>query len=777
LTPGDKVKNGDDIPERGGPKARCRGTGGLFGSQPAPTATPNDGGASVRGGVGSLFTHGRRSPSDRRPASFGARRTGPPELEHPSIGAVDFMTPDDLIHDASAPHATRHRSNRESAARERWFRTLVANSSDLIAVLDDQGQVLYANPAGERMLGFIPAERIGRSILDLIHPVDRDAITRIFREGTHQPGIHPSVVFRAKTSSGDWRTLEAVATNCLGDPAIAGIVVNARDVTDQANLSRALRTLTQGNQVVVRATDESSLLADMCETIVASGYLLAWVGYAEHDSAHSVRQLASAGHTEYLKHIRVSWGEDEFGTSPLGAAIRTRSVQVLKDMHRSPKFARWRAVADQYGFRSSCALPLIVSDEAIGALTIYGGEVGAFDPASVAALSELAADLAYGIGRLRDAKRLARSEATLREAQAITHVGHWQWDPTSGRIDWLADEMFAIHGIAPDQWRGTREAFLDLVHPDDRASVTEGFDRMLSGDAVDLEHRIVRPNGDVRYLRKRVPASSGAAAGEILGVSQDVTEAKLAAIALEAANEELRFKTDQARSSLEQLRVSDQQRRRLLGAIVSAQEAERRRVAADVHDDSIQMLAAAIIRVGSIRNKITDPDLSAKLGEFSSLLNRSIESLRRLVFELRPPSLDRDGLEVAFRESFFGWAAEENVSVTVTSKLATPPNTEERVILFRIGQEAVNNVRKHARARSVSVSLGEVGGGIQLRVADDGVGFTSGPAAANGALHFGVANMRERAEQAGGWLRIEHPPIGTVVVAWIPTNRLPELTA
>jgi signal transduction histidine kinase len=198
-------------------------------------------------------------------------------------------------------------------------------------------------------------------------------------------------------------------------------------------------------------------------------------------------------------------------------------------------------------------------------------------------------------------------------------------------------------------------------------------------------------------------------------------------------------------------------------------------VAADVHDDSIQMLAAAVIRLGSIRNGITDPALSAKLGEFSSLLNRSIEGLRHLVFELRPPSLDRDGLEVAFRESLLDWAAEESVSVTVMSKLGAQPGTEERVVLFRIGQEALNNVRKHARARSVSVSLEEVGGGILLRVADDGVGFASGPPAANGALHFGVANMRERAEQAGGWLRIDHPPSGTVVEAWIPINGVPEL--
>ena len=123
-----------------------------------------------------------------------------------------------------------------------------------------------------------------------------------------------------------------------------------------------------------------------------------------------------------------------------------------------------------------------------------------------------------------------------------------------------------------------------------------------------------------------------------------------------------------------------------------------------------------------------------------------------------------------------GWAAEESVSVTVMSDLATQPNAEERVVLYRIGQEALNNVRKHAHARSVSVSLEEVGGGIKLHVTDDGVGFTAGPPVANGAVHFEVANMRERAEQAGGWLRIEHPPSGTVVVAWIPINRTPELT-
>ena len=544
-----------------------------------------------------------------------------------------------------------------------------------------------------------------------------------------------------------------------------------RDVTEQTNLSRALRTVTRGNQVLVHATDETSLLADICETIVAAGYPLAWVGYAEHDGAHAVRAVASAGRTEYLARIRVSWADGEFGAGPMGTAIRTRSVQVLKDMHRSPRFAPWRAVADEFGFRTSCVLPLMVSDDMLGALSIYAGEPGAFDAAEVAVLRELVDDLAYGIGRLRDFGYLAQSEALLRDAQAVAHVGHWRWDRNSGRIDWLADEMFAIAGITPGQWEGTYEATLATVHPDDRAAVAQALDRMLRGEGLDVEHRIVRPNGDTRYVRQRALASHDSDLGSILGVCQDITEAKMAAASLERANEGLRVKSTEARASLKKLRASDRQRRHLLAAMVNAQETERRRIAADVHDDSIQAITAANIRLGLIRKRVRDPALDEQLGEFSSVLGECVSRLRRLVFQVRPRSLDSEGLEAAFRESLAEWAEEASVRFAVTSDLATPPNSEERAVLFRIGQEALSNVRKHAGAQSITVSLRDVGEGILLRVADDGVGFVSGPVVADAIGHFGVASMTERAALAGGWLRIDHPRSGTVVEAWIPVSR------
>jgi PAS domain S-box-containing protein len=368
---------------------------------------------------------------------------------------------------------------------------------------------------------------------------------------------------------------------------------------------------------------------------------------------------------------------------------------------------------------------------------------------------------------------LVRSEALLREAQALAHVGHWQGDLASGRIAWLGDEMFAMYGITPGEWKGTDEAFLDLVYPDDRAAVRQAFGRLLTGQPVDVEHRILRPDGQIRYVRQRAEPTPGEDVGHILGVCQDVTEAKTAAMELERTNEELRRKSAEVRSSLEKLRVGDAQRRRLFGAMVTAQEAERRRIATDVHDDSIQVIAAAKIRLSTIRKRIDDVTLNAQLDGFSSLLGESIVRLRHLVFQLRPLSLDREGLEAAFQESLAEWAGEANVTFTVTSELTTPPNSEERCTLFRIGQEALANVRNHAQAQTVAVSVEDVGEGILLRVADDGVGFPKGAPRSDPVGHFGMSNMRERAELAGGWFRVLSPGHGAVVEAWIPVNRAP----
>ena len=204
------------------------------------------------------------------------------------------------------------------------------------------------------------------------------------------------------------------------------------------------------------------------------------------------------------------------------------------------------AAADNYGLRASCALPLVLGDNVIGALMIYAGEPGTFGPDEVAVLSGLADDLAYGIGRLRDSARLARNEALLREAEGLAHVGHWEWDLASGRFTFMADEIFTIYGITHSDFGGTLEAFLSFVPPEDRRIVEQAIDKARGKGTTEVEHCIVRPDGEVRFVRTRSQAISDSDASpvRVVGTCQDITDQKAAEQEIEHSRQFLSAITD-----------------------------------------------------------------------------------------------------------------------------------------------------------------------------------------------------------------------------------------
>jgi signal transduction histidine kinase len=226
------------------------------------------------------------------------------------------------------------------------------------------------------------------------------------------------------------------------------------------------------------------------------------------------------------------------------------------------------------------------------------------------------------------------------------------------------------------------------------------------------------------------------------------------------------------RRSLAQHEATDAQRRRLLKSLVSAQEEERRRIASDVHDDSIQVMAAAVMRIGIIRDGLRDePGLDEQLGRLQETCEQTIYRLRHLLFQLRPPSLDRAGLAVALDEYLQQWTAEAGLEYRLNDALTNEPPPDTRAVIFRIAQEALTNVRKHAHASLVTVTLEDRPPGVLLRIDDDGTGFTEQDRSKSGIDHFGLISMRERADIAGGWWSIESDGAsGTTVEAWVPLS-------
>jgi HD-GYP domain-containing protein (c-di-GMP phosphodiesterase class II) len=256
------------------------------------------------------------------------------------------------------------------------------------------------------------------------------------------------------------RHVESRATNRLDDPAVRGVILMVRDVSERTYLTRALRTLAGGNQALVRSTDELGLLRAMCDTVVdAGGYPLAWVGYAEDDAARTVRPVAGAGVLDYLQDLRISWADDKYGQGPTGMAIRTGTVQVAHDLRKATGFSPWRERSKAYGFLTSLVLPLSKQGQIIGALSIYSDEVGTFSPQSIGLLQELADELTYGIARLRDAARLSRSlEATIGALATISEIR----DPyTAGhqcRVGALSAALAVDLGLSNDVVSGIRVA-------------------------------------------------------------------------------------------------------------------------------------------------------------------------------------------------------------------------------------------------------------------------------------------------------------------------------
>jgi signal transduction histidine kinase len=213
-------------------------------------------------------------------------------------------------------------------------------------------------------------------------------------------------------------------------------------------------------------------------------------------------------------------------------------------------------------------------------------------------------------------------------------------------------------------------------------------------------------------------------------------------------------------------------RQALLDHLIRAQEEERGRIAADIHDDTIQVLAAANLRIQQLRNQLSDPDELDILDKLARTLTRAMGHLRQLIFSLRPPSLEHGSVAEALRVLLDDMKSDAGVSYQLDDRCTAGLHQSARVLIYRSASEALVNVRKHASASRVRVQFEPVAGGCLARISDDGVGYS--PADVERRLgHVGLTLIRERAEIAGGWSRIESTPgSGTTVEFWVPKRGL-----
>ena len=236
---------------------------------------------------------------------------------------------------------------------------------------------------------------------------------------------------------------------------------------------------------------------------------------------------------------------------------------------------------------------------------------------------------------------------------------------------------------------------------------------------------------------------------------------------------------EEARQSLQaalsELHLVQEERLELLTRTVEISEEERRRIAADLHDGPIQRLTVIALTVDLLVSRLSrgEPDVEGLAQQVRDQLAAEMASLRRLMAELRPPVLDERGLAAAIAAGATDVLPPETTCTVTDRTEAVRFVSDVETVAHRISREALVNVQKHAHATRVEVDLDHVGDNLQVRIADDGIGFDS-EAIDPGADHFGLRSMRERVESLAGELRIvSRPGAGTRLEATLPWRPQP----
>jgi two-component system sensor histidine kinase UhpB len=352
---------------------------------------------------------------------------------------------------------------------------------------------------------------------------------------------------------------------------------------------------------------------------------------------------------------------------------------------------------------------------------------------------------------LRDITQRKRTEAALRESEerltlafAGAQEGVWDWNLETGAVVY-SPRWKEMLGYADDEIEPHVSAWERLLHPEDMPRAQQVNEGVARGErAYEGEFRLRHKDGHyVNVLSRGYPVrrEPGGPVVRIVGTHFDLTERK-------------RAEAERARTEL-------------LARLIFAQEDERRRIAREMHDQFGEQLTALALGIAALKHSCGDqPRLRAQVDALDVVARQLDRDVDQLVWQLRPTALDDLGLRAALANYVQDWSQRVSIAAELHSSglLDDRLPSEVESALYRIAQEALNNVAKHARASHVEVILERRPDHVLLVVEDDGMGFDAANAGTGGS-GFGLMGMQERAALVGATLEIESAPDhGTTII-------------
>jgi PAS domain S-box-containing protein len=612
------------------------------------------------------------------------------------------------------------------------YRRLVEFSPDGIFISRDT-RIVFLNPAAVRLFGAsAPEQVLGKSPFDVFHPEShaliRERIGRLLAGQTVPPAEEKILRLDGAVTDVD------VTSALFEDDEGRAIQVVVRDITERKRTEAALRESEERLTLAFAGAQEG--VWDWNLETGAVVYSLRW------------KQMLGYSDEEIEPHVR-AW------ESLLHPDDRVRAHRLNESVTRGA-----RTYEGEFRLRHKDGHYVHVLTRGLPVCRVPGGPVVRI------------------VGTHFDLTERKRAEAALRESEerltlafAGAQEGIWDWNLETGAVVY-SPRWKQMLGYSDEEIEPHVRAWEGLLHPDDRARVHQLNESVTHGERTyQGEFRLRHKDGRYIHVLSRgfpVRREPNGPVMRIVGTHFDLTERKQTEALLLGVYEELDARVRERTAELARANASlraemgereraERARTELLTRLVFAQEDERRRIAREMHDQFGEQLTALGLRIGMLKDACGG---RAELGEQVEALEAVARQLDRdvdlLVWELRPTALDDLGLRAALANYVRNWSkrvsicAELHASGLLDDRLAS----EAETTLYRIAQEALTNVAKHAQAENVDVILERRSDHVLLIVEDDGVGFDPGDAGTTGQ-GFGLQGMQERAALVGATLQIE----------------------
>jgi PAS domain S-box-containing protein len=427
-----------------------------------------------------------------------------------------------------------------------------------------------------------------------------------------------------------------------------------------------------------------------------------------------------------------------------GTALAERRVVRTGDYLNDPAFdhaPELDAYISRRGMRSVMSAPMVYGEEPIGTLTVQAARTDAFSEDDAHLLGALAAQASVAITNARLVEQLQQSERGYRNL--VDHSPDLVWAvDAEGRFTYLGESLERMTGFRVEELLGHH--WSKLVRPESMEIGQAAWQAVQDRPSDDLQFRVTLPLAGEGSMAAEVNMVATLVEGRFAGAQGSIRDIR----ERERLEEDLRRQT----------------------AAIAANE-ERANLARELHDSVTQALFSMGLTARALELLLDrDPEAAKqKLSELRDLQKDALAEMRTLIFELRPQGLETDGLAQALRNH--GAAVQSrtglSVSVEVEHDERLPLDIEES--LYRIAQEALHNVVKHANAQHARIVLRRAGREVRLSIEDDGIGFDPSQAPRG---HLGLVGMRQRAERIGGELDIvQRPGGGTKVKVVLPVER------